>query len=214
MIKTTVTNHLTVRQQIELLKMPPVKRKRINGQIVRKVKSASRKRLRSQRNINGTPWARRADDSKRKMMRKLGRKMETRYNDRNAIVKFSTPAIGRVATAQQKGIDETFTKAKAEKRYGTPDYDAPATRKQAKALKKEGFKQRRRDGKPFKPTIRWFTENMKQGQAGLILREMRDKPSINSWVIELPARTFLGATEQEIDGMVQTIFDQTTNAKA
>ena len=212
MINTSVAGHLNMQQQMQLLMMPAAKRKRITGQVVRRVKSASRKRLRQQKSLDGSQWPGRG--SKRKMLGKLGRNLTTRYNAEQGVARFASITTGRIAYQQQHGVQEVFTPAKAKKRYGTPDYDAPATRRQARALKAAGYMVRRAGGRPYKPTIGWITENMKQGQAGLILRIMRDEQPATSWVIPLPARSFLGADEADINTMVQTIFNQTINAKA
>lgn len=213
MINIRVDGYLTAEQSIEVLKLSSIKRKRIMGQISRKMRVNSRQRLRDQKDLSGKPFTPRKNrKNKRKMLRKIGQKIITIYNDSEAKVTYTPAAMG-VASAHQYGVDITMTAEKAQRRKGEPDTDSPATKYQAVALKREGFKQRRKGARPFKPTISWIRENLKVGQAGLILRAMRDSPAKKSWLIHLPARSHLGATNNEIYDMVQIIVNNTINAK-
>jgi phage virion morphogenesis protein len=213
-IKVDVVGLLDVQQSLEVLKLPAFKRKRIFGQTARKVRTQSRKRLREQKDLDGKAFTpRKHKKNRKKMLRKIGGEMITVYNEFEGVVKFPS-GVGGVAAAHQKGIDVTMTKDRVQKRKGEPDVNAPATKYQALALKRAGFKQRRAGERPFKPSIRWIRENLKVGQAGLILRLIRQEPEKKSWVIHLPSRPFLGATEAEISDMVQTILQQTINAKS
>jgi len=106
------------------------------------------------------------------------------------------------------------------KRRGSPDYDAEATKAQARALLKEGFKRpvgKYRSGakkgqrKNRRVSQKWIMENMTLGQAGLILRLLRDEAeSKKAWELTVPARPFFGlrkadATELS-DRLIKTIF--------
>jgi len=214
-VRFDVVGQLKVNQRLALLQLPPAKRKRLTGQIARKVRVNSRKRLRQQKDLAGRSWAPRKSKSRRKMLRGLSKRMTAKGTSAEAITSFNNFAVARIARAQQDGSTEVMTAAKMRKLHGEPDYDAPATRAQAKALKAEGYKVRRKGGKGYKnATIRGITETLTQGQAGLILRDMRDKTSRQSWAIRLPERSFLGADEKEINEMVQGVFNKTINAKA
>lgn len=147
------------------------------------------------------------------MLRNMGRHMVSKSSADEAVVTFDTGTIAMTAFAHQEGIDELMTPSKMNKRYGQPDYDAPATKRQARALRQEGFKMRRKGDRPYKPTLNAIMATMKQGQAGLILRLMRDEQPKKSWVIPLPDRSFLGVNEEDVTEIVQTIFNQTINAK-
>lgn len=215
MIRLDVQGQLSVQRKIKLLQLPPAKRKRLMGQVVRKVRTASRKRLRTQQGLNGAPWAPRKDGSKKKMLRKVGKSMKTYYQADSGKVAFDGTAIGRIANAHQKGLDEVMTADRMRRIHGDPDYSAPATTAQAKALRAEGYKARKKSGKGYRNTsIREIKETLTQGKAGIILRLMRDSESKRQWVIPLPARDFLGATATEINDMVNTVFDQTIRARA
>ncbi|MGH1374405.1 MAG: phage virion morphogenesis protein [Cellvibrionaceae bacterium] len=214
MMRADVQSFLTVKQKLQLLKLPAAKRKRLNGQMARKVRVQSRKRLREQRGLDGQPWEKRKGRSRRKMLRGYSKLLRARGTAAAGIVDIKTGAASSGARAHQDGIASTMTASKMAKIHGEPDYSAPATRTQAKSLKAEGYKRPRAKGKgKSKATIKWIVENLTVGQAGQILRSMRDAPDKQSWIIQLPARSFLGATEKEIEGMVQTVFNQTVNAK-
>ncbi|MCX2834462.1 phage virion morphogenesis protein [Microbulbifer thermotolerans] len=204
-----ISGHLTLQRQFQVLKMKPSERRRMAGIMARKVRSYSRKRLRVQRDLQGKLWEKRKV-GRQKMLRGMSKKMRTRSDSRGAEVRFTDAVTAKIGYAHQYGVPERWSAVKAEKVYGKPDYSAPCTRRQARALKQEGYKVRVVGGKKKKPTIKWMLENLTQGQAGLILRIMRDdlNPKKN-WVIELPERSFLGVTEKEIDALANTVFDET-----
>jgi phage gpG-like protein len=214
-LRFDVTGQLNVKQRVELLKMPPAKRKRLSGQLARKIRVNTRRRLREQKDIKGRSWAARKGKNRRKMMRGLSKRLTAKGTSQAGTVSFDNALVGSIARAQQEGVTEVMTAAKMQKIHGEPDYDGPATRAQAKALRAEGYKIRKKSGKGYKnATVKGITETLTLGQAGIILRMMRDKEHKTSWVIPLPARPFLGASEKEIKDMVQTVFNKTINAKA
>ncbi|MFA0607263.1 hypothetical protein [Vibrio amylolyticus] len=72
-----------------------------------------------------------------------------------------------------------------------------ATRKQAVALKKLGFKTWARrinptapKGKLRKASIRWIQNNLSEAQAGRLVRELRTEPPKQTWQTVLPKRQF------------------------
>ncbi len=221
MVRLDIAGQLNVRQRLDLLALPAARRKRLLGQVGRKVRVATRKRLRAQQGIVGRPWAPRqkTEDNNgkanRKMLRKLGKHLTVTSTAAQTVIGFNNPVVGRIAREQQEGFHEIMTAEKMQRQHGQPDYGAPATRNQARSLREEGYKIRRANGKGWKqPSLRWITDNLTLGQAGLILRLMREKVGKHRWVNRLPARPFLGASEQDINGMVQTVFEQTIRAKS
>ncbi|WHI45032.1 phage virion morphogenesis protein [Microbulbifer sp. VAAF005] len=208
-----LTGHLKARQQLALLKLPPAKQRRIGGTLARKVRTYSRKRLREQKDLNGKSWEKRKKRRQgkgKKMLRGMSKRMRTRSTGLGGEVFFADKNTAQIAYQHQHGIAEEWDGQKAEKVYGQPDYKAPATRRQARALKKEGYKVRLPGGRKKKPTLRWITENLTLGQAGLILQVLRDEPKENSWVIELPERSFLGTTDREVSELADMIFKETS----
>lgn len=209
-----MAGELTIRNRVQLLRLPSAKRKQLLRRMALSVRKNSRQRLRQQVDVEGRKFTARKDRTNRKkLLRGLGKTMRVAGNDKAARVYFASALTSKIAFAHQHGIDEVMTKATVQKRQGAPDYDAPATRRQAKELRAEGYKVRR-DGKGYKrPTLKWITENLSLGQAGLILRVLRDQASVSRWVIPLPARAFLGANDQEVNRIVNEVFQQTIHAK-
>lgn len=223
-VRVDVAGQLEAKQRLALIGLPAAKRKRVLSLVGRKVRVSSRKRIRDQRDIQGRSWAPRKNTGEhgsagkrkrsKKMLRGLSRLMITRPSAEKVDITFASPVVGKIAKAHQEGISEIMTAEKMRRLHGQPDYTANATRKQAKGLREEGFKIRRENGKGWKkPSLKWITENLSLGQAGAILRSMRDKKSKSSWEIPLSDRSFLGASDSEIKSLVNEIFDQTIRAK-
>jgi len=146
------------------------------------------------------------------MLRKLGKHMRVYTNPNKAEVTFGNKRVGQIARAQQEGISQEMTAREAAQKYGTPGKNEMATRKQAKALRKEGYKIRRNRGKGWKsPSLKWITENLKRRQAGLILRILRDEPKgKDKWAIPLPERSFLGQSQNERKQLTNYMLDEAT----
>lgn len=200
--------------QLELLLLDANKRRRILRTAGRMVRKQSRQRLRNQENIGGTKWQQRSNGKKTRMMRKLGRHMIVKTTANKAEVTFGNQSVGQIARAHQEGVTQTMTAKDAEKAYGEPDYKAPATRQQAKELIAAGYKIRRSNSKGWKrPTLRWITENLSLGKAGLVLRILRDTQSKQQWSIELPERSFLGQDKNEQQALANMMLDEAMRLK-
>lgn len=211
-IKFDVFGQLDVKKRLQLLTLPPAKRKRVMTQIGKRLHSETRRRLRTNSDVQGKPFAPRKVKEKGRMFRKLGRFAYYKSTDAYTEISFKGLA-GVVAKEHQEGQRIVYTAAQAAKEYGTPDYEAPATRKQAKSLRDAGYKIKR--GKKWMvPSLMWITKNIKLGQAGLILRALRDEVSKKRWIIELPERAFVGASPNDIYQLVNIIFNETINAEA
>ncbi len=92
-----------------------------------------------------------------------------------------------------------------------PDYKARATRAQAKALLREGYRlmvpAKGGGRRPKRVTVQWIEEKMTLGQAGLILRLIRTGQTRGkqSWRDTVPARPFLGVTPQQAEDLSQKL---------
>lgn len=213
MIKFDVFGQLSVEKRLQLMTMPAPKRRRIISGIGREIKRSAIRNIRNQRNVDGTPWKERADGSGRKMM--LGMRRRIYYTVSHASTEISFKGKAKyIAREQQDGSRTIMTAGMASSRAKDTHYEKPATRKQAKALREVGYKIRRKGTKGWKkPSLKWIENNMKVGQAGLILRTLRNEPSKTQWEIVLPPRSFLGLSEVEVKDMVNRIFDSTINQR-
>ncbi len=210
--KVSKSGDLRLKNQIALMKLPAAKRKRLLARVGRKVRVKSRKRLREQNDLDGKAFEKRSGKSKRKMFRGMSKRIAVYSSPEKVDVTFTNAATGRIAKAHQDGIDEVMTSAKIQRLKGQPDYNAPATRKQAKSLREAGYKIRKKKGKGWKqPSLKHITETMTIGQAGLVLRVLRDEASKKSWTIPTPKRSFLGASERDVGELVDEVLEDILN---
>ena len=214
-IKVDVFGQLSAKKRLQLLQLPPAKRRQLLGGMGREVKRACIRRIRAQQDVNGKPWEPRKRGPGRKLLRHMNRKMRHTVNADFFELHFQG-AASKIAAEQQYGMTQTLTAQAVAKEQGhRPHYDDPATKQQAKALREAGYKIRVAGTKRWrKPSLKWITQNQKQKQAGLVLKILRDDTSKKSWTVTLPARPFVGVTEHEINTFVEKIFDNTVNARA
>ncbi|EMD4878826.1 hypothetical protein VQ381_004868 [Salmonella enterica] len=89
----------------------------------------------------------------------------------------------------------------------------PATKSQAKKLNALGFKApvmvtKGRKGKythrrEYRAVAqKWITEHLNMAQAGLIIRKLENKAPVNSLTIHLPARPFMGITDDQLSASI------------
>lgn len=212
-LKFDIFGQLDLTRRVQLFKLPPAKRRQLLGGMGRELKRQSVRNLRAGHDVEGKPWAPRRRGPGRRLLRRINRQIAPNFlTDDSVEISFK----GVVALQQHEGITKVMTaKAIAQESGKRSHYDEPATLKQAKALRAEGFKIRVKGTKKWRtPPLKWVTENFKQKQAGLILQILRDQPRKKSWLTKVPARPFLGATEQQINGFVNKIFDNTINSRA
>ena len=198
-------------KQLQLLTLDPNKRRRILRGAGRKVRRDSKTRIKDQRDLTGRTWQARSNGRKKRMLGKLGKNIQVHTSTNDAKVTFGNPLLGKIARAHQDGVSQKMTASRAAKKYGTPDYDGNATRKQARALRAAGYQIRMK--KPRKgwktPSIPWITENLTLGKAANILRILRgEKKSKSSWEIGSPSRSFLGQNQSEYKQLTNYMLDE------
>ena len=186
--------------RLQKVKNPKLK-KSIFQKAGRQVVKASKARITAQTDLSGAPFAPAADGSGRKVLvgkpggRGLRKMLKVIEADADSVtVGWNNPLLSYIAHRQQFGATEP---TKARKRKNNIDPNAPATRQMAKSLINAGYKVRRRGKAYVTPSIKWITENLKMGQAGLILRAIRKTQA--SGVTKIPARSFLGITAEDLN---------------
>ena len=213
-IKPNKAQALNLKQQLQLLALPANKRVRILKQLGRYERAKARKRIREQRTVNGTKFAARADGKKARMLKKMGRTLEPYVKNSNRLeLKHKATQTGRIAALQQAGGIERMSASRMTRIHGKPDYKAPCTRSQAKALSAQGYKVKRAKGKGLRrASIREIMASLSQGKASLILHKLRDKPTKSSWKVVVKARPFLGDTPIAVQQQLINILNN-INAK-
>jgi len=217
-VKQDRRSALRLLDQINVLSMSTPQRRRMLADIGRQTRKKTRDNIRHQKTITGTAMVPRANArTKRKMMRKMGKGMQTKViNTHKATVGWKSAGQGKVADRHHRGIAETWTPRKMAKVHGVPDYTKPATHAQARALNKEGFRRRvaRKRGKGGallkRVPAKWIMENMTLGQAGLVLRLMRYKTreGKQSWEIKPAPRPILGATPEDANTFLTQMAEE------
>jgi hypothetical protein len=210
-IRTRVEGLLTLRRQMQVLAMPINLRRRLLYRTAKAVIRDSKHRVKKQIDLNGQPYEKRARKRKsnRKMLSRLVKSLKvTSNNHQVAELGFYSQKTATIASEQQRGATKTVRASDLSSNQSSRH--APATRRQAKALRDAGYTIKGANGKRKKaPSLKWITANMKTGQAGSALRYLKGKAegdAPKSWVTTLPARSFLGATGAEITQHIDKIF--------
>lgn len=209
-ITVDVRGALSVQKQLEVLKMPTKVRRRLLSRTAKEVIRDSKKRVRNQEDLNGNPFEARKRKRRRKMLSGLAKRQRVVKNSGSeAKIGFNKSNDARIAAKQQFGDEQIISASSLPKGNGSKD--AGATRRQAKALIEAGYKIPRKGGKGTKkPSQKWIMENLSVGKAGAILRWLRDQDETakTSWKVKLPARSFLGASNEDVTRYVEKIMTQ------
>lgn len=215
-----VRGMLGVQEQLALLSLPPALRRRLLNNMGKRVRSMSRQRIRAQQNVDGSPFAPRKDSEggKKKMEAGLGKLLQvTSVSPEKAVLGWRNNLTSWVASQQHNGASERRT-AQQMRRWNRVEEGAKATEKQAKRLRRLGFRVRQEGKKRLgRPSVSWILEHVSYMQAGLLIRvldEQRGEPTgAQTWEITLPKRQFLGAsTERDTSLLLNQVFHQIINS--
>nr|DAK68642.1 MAG TPA: virion morphogenesis protein [Caudoviricetes sp.] len=180
----------------------------------REVRKYSRKNIRRQQSVDGVPFPPRRDKrDKRKLLQSIGKRLEVIGGpDSGVLVSWKEALWGTAAYRNQHGVGKDWTPAGIRRQRGTPDYNAPATRKQAKLLVRNGY---RAGGKKafHRVTVRWIETHMTLGGAGLALRILLTGKARGKqrWNDAPPAREFLGVTQAQTDEIINKVAQDCLN---
>lgn len=207
-----VRGMLDAQQTLDLLAMTAGKRRRLLNNVSKRIRTQNRKRIRTQRNVDGSAYEGRKAGGKRKMLSGLGKTLQVvSLSPDEAVLGWGNRLVARIAADHQYGRTETMSAARMRRLGKTPDYNAPASTQQARALLKAGYQIR--NGKRWKrPSQGWVQENLTSGRAGLILAKLEGNRKKQRWQIELPARQVLGADAEDVREITRTVLQQTLNA--
>ncbi|PMT73882.1 hypothetical protein C1S86_24320 [Vibrio parahaemolyticus] len=190
---------------LKLARLTPAKKRRVLRKVGKAVIRDAKQNIRKQQDIHGRAFEKRKGRSKKKLLKNMARPLSEKVlNDRVRVDYFRNKGAGIIAYEQQYGVAETWTADRLKKIRSKSSSDSakhykdPATRQQAKRLIDAGFTVRRKSGKGRKkPSVKWVTENLTQGQFGAIYRELSgDKPK-KSWKVQPPSREFLGMSDKD-----------------
>ncbi|WP_273822702.1 phage virion morphogenesis protein [Pseudomonas asplenii] len=210
---------LGVREQLALLQLKPQLRRRLLNNVSKRVRTMSRQRIRNQQNLDGSPFAprRNPEAGKRKMEAGLGKlMMVTSLTEDQAVLGWRNGLTSWVAAQQHNGTSERRT-AQQMRRWNRVSAGDASTQKQAKRLRRLGFRVRMAGKKSLtRPSVAWILEHVSFMQAGLLIRildeERGETTGADSWEIKLPKRQFLGANSQETSLLVNQVLQQILNS--
>jgi hypothetical protein len=212
--------YLGVREQLALLSLPPQLRRRLLNNVTKRVRTMSRKLVRDQQNLDGTPFEARkgTGKGKKKMEAGLAKLMlVTRVSPDEAELGWRNALTSWVAAQQHNGVSERRTAAQM-KRWNNVPAGLAATEKQAKRLRRLGFKVRQEGKKSLsRPSVAWIQEHVNYAKAGLLIRILDDEKTessgAQSWEITLPKRQFIGvSTERDTGLLLNQVLQQILNS--
>ncbi|WP_455826668.1 phage virion morphogenesis protein [Pseudomonas graminis] len=212
--------YLGVQEQLALLTLSPQLRRRLLNNVTKRVRTMNRKNVRDQKNTDGTPFAARKGETKgkKKMEAGLAKLMQvTRVSPDEAVLGWRNALTSWVAAQQHNGASERRTAAQMRKWNNVPPGLA-ATDKQAKRLRRLGFKVRQAGKKALtRPSVAWIREHVNYAKAGLLIRilddEKKESTGVQSWEITLPKRQFIGvSTEHDTGLLLNQVLQQILNS--
>lgn len=212
--------YLGIREQLALLSLPPQLRRRLLNNVTKRVRTMSRKRVRDQQNLDGSPFEARKGEAKgkKKMEAGLAKLMNvTRVSPDEAELGWRNALTSWVAAQQHNGASERRTAAQM-KRWNNVPPGLAATEKQAKRLRRLGFKVRQAGKKSLsRPSVAWIQEHVNYAKAGLLIRILGDEKAegtgAQSWEITLPKRQFIGvSTERDTGLLLNQVLQQILNS--
>jgi len=196
-----------LRKTLASMELPPKKRQRLLWRLAKYgVIAAAKRNVRNQASPDGTAWPGRKTRRKGKMLRNMPKLLHIREMPEMQAVRIylqgggyrngETPVpAGVVGYAQQNGMNVRVSRASQPRKA---EAGKMATAAQAKKLRALGYRERR--GKRWKkPTLGDITASMPYSQAGLLIRKLSGKAVKSSWTIDLPARVFLGMSDDEFN---------------
>ncbi|HCE3233926.1 virion morphogenesis protein [Vibrio parahaemolyticus] len=214
-IKVNERDVLNMQEKLTLLALPPKKRVWILKTLGRWEKANTRKRISSQKDINGSALQPRKGKKKGKVLKRMAKGLTPYVRNANQLdLTWSNKLTAKIAARHHVGQKQKMTKRQMQKRWGKPDYSAPCTKGQARKLRELGYTVPRKSGKGRKkPSLRELMATITHGQAGQLIRELSNQPNITSWDIPLAERQILGSKEREVNRQLIKIFEQAKQRK-
>lgn len=189
----------------KLKQLSTVADKKLLYKLANRVLSGSRKRITAQRDLTGTAWKGRSENTdekkkRKKMMTGLRKRMRVlSVTDTQAVIGFSGLAL-KIATEQQQGKRIKITQSQQRARA---NLTAKATKRQAAQMIALGFTLSSK-----KPSIKKITDRYTIGQAGWIIKRLKAAKGISSqaqWDVILPARSWLGINSEDEKSLLDLI---------
>lgn len=194
-----------LRKTLASADLPPAKRQRLLWRLAKYgLIAAAKRNVRNQTGPDGEAWTGRKTRRRGKMLRNLPKLLHIRDMPEISAVRVylqgggyrngtrDVPA-GVVAYSQQNGMNVSINRRSVARKSREGQMATPA---QVKRLRGLGYRVRK--GKRWrKPTAKELLASMPYDQAGLLIRKLSGKAVKESWTIDLPAREFLGISDED-----------------
>lgn len=198
----------TLCRQLETLSPDAGDRRALARRMGRKVLTLARRRVKKQKNLDGSPFAprkgRRNQRDKRKLLEWIYGRGMVYGRDDGAKVTFRGKAAV-FAFQQQYGVGRRWTPGEIKKARGRPDYRKPASRGQAQMLIRLGYRTGSKRTGWRRVTVLWIEKHLSFGTAGQLISMLGNKPPTASWMDTPPARVALGVTDKEADRLLEQV---------
>ncbi|OBT07585.1 virion morphogenesis protein [Vibrio cyclitrophicus] len=206
---------LNLQEKLAMLALPPRKRVWILKTLGRWEKAKTRQRIQQQKDIHGQALAPKKGNKRGKVMRRMAKGLTPYVRNANTLdLTWINPLTAKIAARHHLGQKQKMTKRQMQKRWGKPNYSAPCSKGQARKLRELGYTVPRKSGKGRKkPTLKLLMSTVTHGQAGQIIREFSNQPSVSTWDIPLKERQILGSKEREVTRQLIPIFEQARKRK-
>ncbi len=199
MIQITMEGAEELQRKLAAIDSPNT-RKRILRKLGMTARMNSKKRVTAQTDLDGQAFAKRKKPRKSgKMLSGLAKNLVVKdITETGVTVGWYNGRYSSMADTHHTGNRQIFLKSQ-QPTSRQIDTTSPATRRQARSLIDAGYKAQWGNSPGRRtPTMKWITENLNIAQAGVILRALGGG-SKESWEINLPARSFLGVTDIDMD---------------
>ena len=194
-----------LRRTLARADLPKAKRQRLLWRLAKYgLIAAAKRNVRNQADPDGEAWPGRRTKRKGKMLRNMPKLLHIRDMPEISAVRVylqgggyhngtgNVPA-GVVAYSQQNGMSVRVNRSSVRRGSRAGQMATPAQVKRLRAL---GYRVRK--GKRWrKPTAKELLASMSYDQAGLLIRKLSGKAVKDSWTIDLPAREFLGMSDED-----------------
>ena len=197
-------------------------RKKILTKAARTLIRSTKDRTKNQIDVDGNPFGpyktktNHTRPRRRKMLVRLLRKLSiVKLDDYSVSIGFKSRRDENIGITHQYGKVIKFNRrwAKYENESGVVrgtrlDDLYTIERYQAKNLLNAGYKIRRKGKALWTPSIKWLTENIKNGQYRILMKVLEGSEGIDEWETKIPARPFLGITADELEVLAAAINDE------
>lgn len=191
--------------EIKRMNLTPEKRRRLLYRIMRNgVLAATERNIKRQKTPDGTKYNKRHSKRKAKMLSKIAKNIVIKSSSNEGKAYFrgvykststKTIPVGVVAKAQQDGLTVTQNKNQFENQTHNTNKGS-ITARQIKRLRKLGHTHSK-NKKAIRSSVKWMQANLSEAQAGITIRNMLEQPQKSSWDIKIPAREFLGISDDD-----------------